>query len=184
MVSFGYTDTIVEGRKGGEHTLLEGLDLVKRLPLRLVTLLLLGNLDRLAELLEITLLAGLGGGLLVGGLLDQLGLDLLHLAVALDHLGEIVIGAGERHAFLEQRSTAELGGFEGLGVEGQLALEVVLDVLDGLGGRLGGDDGLVGGEFDGGVRGHADSVEGREEGGLVVDCCAGEGDEVLALFVV
>ena len=73
-----------------EHTPLEGLNLLKRLLLLLGPLLQLGDLHLLAELLEVAQLAGLGGGLLFVGLLDELLADLLDVLVALDHLGEVL----------------------------------------------------------------------------------------------
>src|SRR5690606_27745727 len=92
--------------------------------------------------------------------------------------------AGEGHALGAEFGAAAADGVERLGVEGQLALEVVRDVGDGVGGRLGGDDGLVGGEGDGGVGGEGYAVEGGEEGGGVVDGEAGVGDEVFLVLVV
>ncbi len=73
------------GKEEGERTPLERLDLLERLLLLLRPLLLLGDLDLLAELLEVTELAGLCGGLLGGGLLDELGLDLVHDLIATEH---------------------------------------------------------------------------------------------------
>lgn len=99
-------------------TSLEGLDLLESLTLGLLTFLQLGYLDLLAELLEVTELAGLGGCLLGGSLLDELGLDLLHVGVLLDHLGKVVLGSGEWYALGEELGTALLSGVEALRVEG------------------------------------------------------------------
>lgn len=165
-------------------TSLQSLDLLEGLALGLLALLELGDLDLLAKLLEVAQLAGLGGGLLVGRLLDELGLDLFHVRVLLDHLGKVVLGAGEGNTLCAEELASLAGGVEALGVEGQLALEVVLDVGDG-GRRLGlGEDGLVGGEGDGLVGGDGDAVEGGEEGGGVVDGEALVGDEVFLVGVV
>lgn len=149
-----------------------------------MTLLHLGNLHLLAKLLQVTELASLGGRLLVGRLLDQLGLDLLHVLVLLDHLGKVVLGAREEHALGAELLAGQAHGLETLGVEGELALEVVLDVGDGVGRVGGGDDGLVGGEGDGLVGGEGDAVEGGEEGGGVVDGEALVGDEVFLVGFV
>jgi hypothetical protein len=88
---------------------------------------LLLHLDLLAELLEVTLLAGLGGRLLGGCVFDQLRLDLLHGLVAADCLGKVVCRPGEGDALLAQQGAPLPSGFERLVHEGQLALQVVVD---------------------------------------------------------
>lgn len=167
--------------QGQVLTSLEGLDLLKGLALGLLPLLQLGDLDLLSELLEVPQLPGLRSGLLVGGLLDELGLDLLHVGVLLDHLGEVILGPGEGHALCDQLLAGDADGLEGLRVEGELALEVVCDVGDGIGSGRGGEDGLVDGE---GFAREGDAGEGREEGGGVVDGEASVGDEVFLVFLV
>lgn len=134
-------------------TSLEVLDLVEGITLGLVSLLDLGNLDLLSELLEVAHLASLLGGLLIGSLLDELGLDLLHVGILLDHLGEVILGTREGNTFLAEKLAGRTGGLETLAVEGKLALKIVLDVGDGFGGCGGGEEGLVGGEGDGLVGG-------------------------------
>ena len=86
-------------------TSLEVLDLLKSLTLGLLSLLELGNLNLLSELLEVAQLAGLGGRLLGCCLLDELGAHFLHVAVILDHFGEIVGWARERHSLSLEQGT-------------------------------------------------------------------------------
>ena len=119
------------------------------LALGLLSLLQLRHLDLLAELLQVPQLASLSRRLLVGGLLYELCLDLLHVGVLLDHLSEVVLRTGEGDAFFDELSAADAYGLEGLRVEGELALQVVGNIGDGVGGWGGGEDGLVEGEGSG-----------------------------------
>ena len=89
-------------------TPLQGLDLLEGLALGLLALLQLGDLDLLAELLEVAQLAGLGGRLLGGRLLHQLRAHALHVAVVLDHLSEVVRRAGEGERVLLREGTSSL----------------------------------------------------------------------------
>ncbi|KUI57949.1 hypothetical protein VP1G_10963 [Cytospora mali] len=143
----------------------------------------LGYLDLLSELLKVAQLPGLGRGLLVGGLLDQLVLDLLHVAVVLDHLGEVVLWAGEGGALGPQGRPRPLGRLERLGVQLQLPVQVVRDVLD-LGGRgLRRQHRLVRHERHARVLGYRDALERREQRRLVVDGQPGLDVEVLAVVL-
>ena len=78
------------GEGGKRRTSLESVDLLHRVPLGAVALLQLCDLDLLAKLLEISLSAGVCRGPLARGLVDELLLDLAHVLVALDHLGEVI----------------------------------------------------------------------------------------------
>jgi len=91
----------VRKKRGGRgiRTPLQQVDLLQCLPLRLVALLQLRDLHLLAEFLQIALPARVRSGLLARGCVDQLLLDLAHVLVALDHLGEVVGWPRERHAF-------------------------------------------------------------------------------------
>ncbi|KAF2838049.1 hypothetical protein M501DRAFT_1011710 [Patellaria atrata CBS 101060] len=75
------------------------IDLFNRIPLRLIPLLQLRDLDLLAEFLEIALSARVAGCFLARGLVDQFLLYLPHVLVALDHFGEVVCRAGEGEVF-------------------------------------------------------------------------------------
>lgn len=124
------------GRMGSARTPLQQVDLLNGVPLLLGALLHLRNLDLLSELLQIALLACLGGCLLASSLVDQLRLDLAHVLVALHHLGEVVGRSREGDTLLLQPAACILDGGQALLVEGELAVQVVVDVgdLDGLGG--------------------------------------------------
>lgn len=123
------------------HTALEDIDLVQCILLLLVPLLLLSNLDLLAELLEITLLARIRRGLLACSLIHHLGLDLAHMLIGLDHLRKVVIRPGECHTLFRKLGTPLYCGIQALLVESQLASQVVVDISN-LDGR-GRGDGLV-----------------------------------------
>jgi hypothetical protein len=87
-------------REGSARTPLQQVDLLNGVPLLLGALLHLRNLDLLAELLQVTLLACLGGCLLAGSLVDQLRLDFAHVLIALHHLGEVIGRSRERDTLL------------------------------------------------------------------------------------
>ena len=119
-----------------KHTLLQCIDLLKGITLLLRTLLQLGDLHLLAELLQVTLAARLGGSLLAGCLFVQLLLNLVHVLVVLDHFGEIVTGAGERDTLLLEQtaglnggSLAPFGGYKGYGIA--LMVEILAAGLTG-----------------------------------------------------
>lgn len=126
------------------HTSLEQLDLVQSILLLATSLLQLGDLNLLSKLLEISLSSCFGRGLFACRLVDQLALDLAHVFVALDHFCKVVCRARERNAFFLEQSTGFGNGIQGLLVEGEFTVEVVVDVGD-LGGGIA-DDGLVLGE--------------------------------------
>jgi hypothetical protein len=153
-------------------TSLEGLDLLKCLALGLLSLLQLRHLDLLAELLQVPQLASLSRRLLVGGLLYELCLDLL---------SEVVLRTGEGDAFFDELSAADAYGLEGLRVEGELALQVVGNIGDGVGGWGGGEDGLVEGEGSGW---EGDARKRGEEGGGIVDGEASVRDQILLVSLV
>jgi hypothetical protein len=165
-------------------TSLEVLDLVEGLALGLLSFLELGDLDLLSELLEVAQLAGLLSSLLVGSLLNKLGLDLLHVGILLDHLSEVILGAREGNTLLAEELAGRAGGLETLGVKGELALKVVLDVRDRFGRGAAGDEGLVCREGNRLVCGNRDAVQGGEESGCVVDGEALVWDNVLLIFFV
>lgn len=165
------------------HTPLEALDLLECVLLRLGALLQLGNLDLLAELLQVAQLARLGGRLLVGCLLHQLRADLVDVLVALDHLGEVVRGAREGHLLGAQLGPADPGRLEALRVQRQLARDVVVDIGHALGRRLGGGHRLVRREGDGGVGREGDAGQRGEQGRGVVDAQALEGDQIVLLLL-
>lgn len=125
-------------RAWSARTSFQGLDLLHGLLRLLGTLLELGDLDLLAELLQIPLLPRLCAGLLARRLVDQLRLDLRHVLVRLHHLGEVVRGSREGYALCLQRLPRFLHGGQRLRVEGEFAVEIVRDVGDGDG--LGGGD--------------------------------------------
>lgn len=125
-------------------TSLEKLDLVQSILLLATSLLQLGDLDLLSKLLEISLPSCFGGSLFACCLVDQFALDLAHVLVALDHLGKVVCRAGERHTFLLEQTTGLGNSIQGLLVEGEFAVEVVINVGNLSGGVA--DNGLVLGE--------------------------------------
>jgi len=159
----------------GKRTPLQCIDLLQRLPLLLLPLLQLRDLHLLTELLEVALPAGLRGRLLRRGLLVQLLLDLVHVLVALDHLGEVVARPREGDALLLEEGAGVDGGDLADAVEGKLAVQVVVGVghVDGL--RR--DERVVLGE--GGLRGdEGDALDGGGDGGGVIDGEALVGDHV------
>jgi len=109
----------------GVLTSLEVLDLLKSLTLGLLSLLELSNLDLLSELLEVAQLASFLGSLLVRCLLHKLSLDLLHMSILLDHLGEVILGTREGDIFFSEKLSGRASGLETLAVEGELALQIV-----------------------------------------------------------
>lgn len=109
----------------GMLTSLEVLDLLKSLTLGLLSLLELSNLDLLSELLQVAQLASLLSSLLVRRLLHKLSLDLLHMGILLDHLGEVILGTREGNVFFSQKLAGRTSGLETLAVEGELALQIV-----------------------------------------------------------
>ena len=165
-------------------TSLEVLDLVEGLALLLVSLLELGDLDLLSELLEVAQLAGLLGSLLVGCLLDELGLDLLHVGILLDHLGEVVLGTREGNALLTEELAGCASGLKTLGVKGKLSLEIVLDVGDGFGCGVAGDERLVCREGNSLVCGNRNAVQGGEKGGCVVNGKSLVRNDIFLILVV
>lgn len=164
----------------GGHTLLQIVDLLQSLTLLLLALLQLRNLHLLAELLQIALLAGFSGGLLGSSFVVELLLDATHVLVGLDHLSEVVAGTGEGHALLLEQTAGGGGGRLADFVEGQLAGQVVVGVLDVDG--LGGDERVVFGEGRQ-VRDEGDALEGGVDRGGVVDRQALVGDYVFCFGV-
>ena len=146
-------------------TSLEKLDLVHGILLLATSLLQLGNLDLLSKLLEISLSSCFGRGLFARRLINQLALDLAHVLVALDHLGKVVCRARERHAFLLEQTAGFGNGIQGLLVEGEFAVEVVVNVGD-VGGCVADDDLVLG---KGELGGEGKGLYGAQEGGCVVD---------------
>ena len=164
----------------GGHTLLQSVDLLQSLTLLLLALLQLRNLHLLAELLQIALLAGFSGGLLGSRFVVELLLDATHVLVGLDHLSEVVAGTGEGHALLLEQTAGGGGGGLADFVEGQLAGQVVVGVLDVDG--LGGDERVVFGEGRQ-VRDEGDALEGGVDRGGVVDRQALVGDYIFCFGV-
>jgi hypothetical protein len=124
-------------------TSLEKLDLVHGILLLATSLLQLGDLDLLSELLEISLSSCFGRGLFARCFVDQFTLDLAHVLVALDHLGKVVCRAGEWYTFLLKQATGLGDGIQRLLVECKFAVEVVVHVGD-IGGGVADDDLVLG----------------------------------------
>ena len=100
----------VGGENGGmmRLTALEALKALLDGLLVLLALLDLLELNLLAELLALALLALLLGALHARALVKQTLADALHVRVALDHLGEVVCGAGEGEVGLLRERTRGL----------------------------------------------------------------------------
>lgn len=159
-------------------TPLEKTDLLHRVPLLARSLLQLGHLHLLAELLEISLSACFCGCPLACCLVDELLLDLAHVLVTLDHLCKVVCWSGEGQTLLLENCAGTGQGVQGLLVESELAVEVVVDI-----GNLNwclADDDLVFRERQLGRQ--SDGLVGALKSGCVVDSEALMGDDVALVF--
>jgi len=134
------------------RTLLEGGDLIQSVSLSLLSLKTLLRLNLLSKLLQLPLCLGPLTSLDRRILIQKTLTDLGHMIVRLDHLCEIIRGPLKDATFLSYPVPSQHCGLEGLVVEGDFAVEIIVGVgdVDGLCGsdRLGLGPGDIGGEGD------------------------------------